>query len=675
LASCQLKVNGALLTSQSLSGTSQSCSLNWTPTANGNYNYQTLIIDADNNSTTCQSGSYCADSQAPPTPTGEALSCWWDNDGGGYRVTYSWNNVNDNGCAGLGSTAYWSQISTDNKFGTVSGWYNSWSSVISRSSTGTNGLFQSGDVVYAHVRSRDRVDNQSSWSSSDSINIGSGCTNAPTATPIPTATPLPTPIITNTPTPTPVPVCNWRCGDGKPCGKNVPAECPHGNSCNFSTGQCEYKNLNAIEGYIFKDANSNNVHDRGEAFVPATVTLVEHDTVLNPQRSSGDCPDTGYLFAKSPSDPWAVKCTYKRTSTLNGLSVNAPYNYVFTGGFGPDYYHSGQHYNISRYYKITVRPRGSWPRGWKAPPTQKTVTFSSSTGQTRYAHFPLKPLNPPKPTTAPTATAIPTPTPTTAPVFNWFRLKNTSFDSLSAEGSNILPFTKTHPFDKDDSSDPYLIISDKNSQGGGIITSPPTIRMGHRDSMAQYSATNWYTTSRYSVSTTVDVAGFLNYVKAKKDYYLTTATDLKDLKPNKINIIARKGKTVTVNINSSNDIKITSPLVVIVDGNINIQGDFKTTTKSVAFLATGTINIYPNVGEVDGLFIAGRTDLSPGKSSSATPLKVRGNLIANQPIDPAKRNRSDDMYKPSLFVVFQPKLYLDLLPYLSSVRFDWQMSK
>ncbi len=178
LSSCILSINGTTVSTAGLSGTSNACNLSWTPTADGSYTYQTTITDTDNLSSACQSGSYCIDTQKPGVPPGRKLTCAWDGTANGYRVTYEWSPVADNGCAGLSTTPYWSQISTSSSvdatggFSSVPDWNNTWENVTKRTSSGSSGGFGAGTTVYAHVRSRDKLDNQSDWSDISSVAIG-----------------------------------------------------------------------------------------------------------------------------------------------------------------------------------------------------------------------------------------------------------------------------------------------------------------------------------------------------------------------------------------------------------------------------------------------------------------------------------------------------------------------
>lgn len=146
------------------------------------------------------------DTTPPPVPDGTSLTCYYYGTTTGgvntYFVNYQWKSVEDIGTAGMHEFAYWSQLSALSDFSVVnpSEWYNSWDSALSRTSELT---FAEGTILYAHVRSRDAQDNQSAWSTTDTLTLdGSTCSDTPpTPTHTPTATYTPTPSSTWTSTP------------------------------------------------------------------------------------------------------------------------------------------------------------------------------------------------------------------------------------------------------------------------------------------------------------------------------------------------------------------------------------------------------------------------------------------------------------------------------------------
>lgn len=116
------------------------------------------------------SGGYAfrIDKTAPPAPVLN-LSSSIDSDCVGKRkITASWSTVTDIGCSG--TVEYRSQASTDVGFGSVlTDWSNTWQTGVN--SEGSSDSYFGGTTIYAHVKSRDTLDNQSSWTSTDSITI------------------------------------------------------------------------------------------------------------------------------------------------------------------------------------------------------------------------------------------------------------------------------------------------------------------------------------------------------------------------------------------------------------------------------------------------------------------------------------------------------------------------
>lgn len=138
----------------------------------------------------------CVDSLPPQKPDNDVLRCFYDSNNNKFNVTYSWDAPPDQGCAGKHNYSEWAQISTDRHFSTVLN-YNSWDS---KNSIFLRGLTE-GTILFAHLKSRDKIDNQTEWTLTKSIILNcNNCSNCLVSTPTPTFTVTPTP--TNTPTPT-----------------------------------------------------------------------------------------------------------------------------------------------------------------------------------------------------------------------------------------------------------------------------------------------------------------------------------------------------------------------------------------------------------------------------------------------------------------------------------------
>ena len=97
---------------------------------------------------------------------------------------------------------------------------------------------------------------------------------------------------------------------------------------------------------------------------------------------------------------------------------------------------------------------------------------------------------------------------------------------------------------------------------------------------------------------------------------------------------------------------------------LNVSG------RAIALIATGAISIHSSVTDINAILIANSVDIASDLASpnqSLNTLKIHGNLISNTAINaPLERERVNYL-QPSLFVVFNPQMYLDLLPYLSTI--------
>ncbi len=108
---------------------------------------------------------YSVDKTAPAVPSG--LNATADTNG---VISASWDAATDTGCGGTDS--YWAQVSTDPAFATAhsdSSWANGWTSAEDKSTNAD--AFPGGTTVYVHVRSRDGLNNQSTWSANISALI------------------------------------------------------------------------------------------------------------------------------------------------------------------------------------------------------------------------------------------------------------------------------------------------------------------------------------------------------------------------------------------------------------------------------------------------------------------------------------------------------------------------
>jgi hypothetical protein len=250
----------------------------------------------------------------------------------------------------------------------------------------------------------------------------------------------------------------------------------------------------------------------------------------------------------------------------------------------------------------------------------------------------------------------------------WMKLRDASL----AKQQNLkisYPNTVTAYDYNDDGSNAFIIgKSGLISSSGTVTLRPATTRYSTNNTVAQGAITPSKTylsnLNAFSIPT-------IHNQKVNHINYLS------DLKLNSINYYEPPSMfSTSLDINNVAQLpsSATGPYVLIVQGDINFTAPAYDviTGGSIALIATGKISIDPSYTMINAILIADSFDLATGRSDtnpSTNPLKIYGNLISNTPIDIDKlpRNRADNT-KPSVFVVFTPNKYLDLLPYLSTIE-------
>ena len=249
----------------------------------------------------------------------------------------------------------------------------------------------------------------------------------------------------------------------------------------------------------------------------------------------------------------------------------------------------------------------------------------------------------------------------------WYRLKQASFTKQGGALVNFIP-PNVVPYDGYDTDEELLNIKPAAEPDGiGLITSTNAIDIGPIPIAGKVSNKNWaktnYVANKGYLS---NLSSFLAYARARKE--IKVITDINDLESNKINIFQGNLTLQNNTINPSRD-----NMVLIIQGNLTIEsapgGNFNQARRSWGFMTTGSIRIHSSIQELNGIFIANSYDLAyDTATSSTTPLKVVGNLISNTPLTNIKRYRPiADYQRASLYIVFFPEYYYDLVPHLSTI--------
>jgi hypothetical protein len=239
----------------------------------------------------------------------------------------------------------------------------------------------------------------------------------------------------------------------------------------------------------------------------------------------------------------------------------------------------------------------------------------------------------------------------------WYQLKNASFHKLGSPFNNLIPLSPLN-YDTGTNVSRALIINDTNYDPGVVTYQASTYNLNS----ASFSSKNWSTS--YTKNSFFDFNAFKNYLDSRKGYKTIANIDNDNI--NADGIYFYNG-TLPLNLTIVPDHKF----LLLVNGTVTITGSGNkfNPSSSIAIIAQ-TINFANDLTEASGIFYAESINFG----TSNTPLKITGNVISKTAAT-LSRDRANDRQKPSLFIVFDPQKYLDLLPYLSVANYDWQQLK
>ncbi|HLD26865.1 MAG TPA: hypothetical protein VJB63_02840, partial [Patescibacteria group bacterium] len=258
---------------------------------------------------------------------------------------------------------------------------------------------------------------------------------------------------------------------------------------------------------------------------------------------------------------------------------------------------------------------------------------------------------------------------------NYYKLKNIQYRRSGSATADIFSPIPANPlpYDSDDNGGFYFLTG----QQGSPLTSPfdqPTTTLGSgifygslNIGSAEFSFKNWKKSFQSSFKFTPAI--LLELIKSRKKYITKNAVPV-DFNEGDIYII-NATSTVTIQDNQVNQEK----KIIIVNGaDLKLTPNGSSTTfnspnKSLLFMSTGTVRFDAQIEEANGIFMGNNIDLG---TTDDAELKIKGNLISVNPVNtnPLSRKRFDNQ-RPSLFVIFDAKPYIDLLPYLSTTSYQW----
>ncbi len=246
----------------------------------------------------------------------------------------------------------------------------------------------------------------------------------------------------------------------------------------------------------------------------------------------------------------------------------------------------------------------------------------------------------------------------------WYKLKNTSLNKVGSHNisvvQNVNKFTDS---DQDDTNQRYVIISSRISDPGLILTTD-IYNPGPIYNPIRASRKNWYSSNYQSFRQTM-IDNFYQYVVSRKEN--KTINDISEINKNGIYIIKNDNLLISTQPPAYDFILIVRNSSNRDYGGINVNVDnFNQQLKSVMILAKN-ISFSSVVNYANGIFIAENINYQTNNG-----LKITGNLISKNSV--TLQSRTDNT-RPSLFIVFSKKMYLDLLLNLSIARYDWQQSQ
>lgn len=273
------------------------------------------------------------------------------------------------------------------------------------------------------------------------------------------------------------------------------------------------------------------------------------------------------------------------------------------------------------------------------------------------------------PTSTPTPTDTPTPTPT--PAVSYFKLKNASFYKLGTLTS-IFPSTLVEYDSSDDIAGSYF---NQGPSAGVVVSQTGTITAG--GNLGSSVSQSGWKRSGQNIPSSFNSAAFKKYVLTKKAITKITNPDISAI--NSAGIYYYDGDLDNLTNGPSAD-----NVLLLVNGNVTVVGtgavnkSFNSSARPFALVVSGsssspkTLTFDDSLTLANGVFVADTVAFNTN-SGSTTPLKIVGNVTSYTGVSmsPMSRARSTNTNAPSLFIVFDPAVYMGIFNQLSTVKSSW----
>ncbi len=239
----------------------------------------------------------------------------------------------------------------------------------------------------------------------------------------------------------------------------------------------------------------------------------------------------------------------------------------------------------------------------------------------------------------------------------WVKLVNGSLNTPGLTFS-LIPANPVK-FLVDTASDPgnaYLLDQASTNHVSLAINAPSTWAIPTSPT-SQVSQPNWQATSYSPSDPFLGNSSFYQYIKARKQFTALSSSP-SDLSGLTDGIYYYNGAVTLTKAPTNN-------VVLVVDGNVTISSNLAP-TKGFALMVNGSMTLGNAVTKLTGLYVA-----SSFATGTASSLEVIGNLVSAAAI--SNNLVPTNNLAPSMLVVFDPTQYVDLLPYLSVSKYNWQL--
>lgn len=274
------------------------------------------------------------------------------------------------------------------------------------------------------------------------------------------------------------------------------------------------------------------------------------------------------------------------------------------------------------------------------------------------------------------------------PLPAYYKLKDTSFYKLSLISSDFPP-SYSCPASRYDNSDICTGGYFNQGEAGMVVARGNTISAGASGgnviSGSVGNTRNW-TATNYQGANSFNPTSYYSYILARKNAVpvpdiggipASGTGGIYTLPSGNVTVLPSTtfaASYVTVIVNG--DLTLSTGnlnrdgIMFVVNGDVTINGvgaagRFNSSNRPFSLISTGTITFANTLTEANGLYVGTDIDFGTG----ATPLKITGNVSSS---NPSSFGRDRGSSAPSMFIVFDPRHYLNIIDKVSTVKTSWR---